>query len=138
MKNLVRLFCFLFWLGVIVWACIILTGCTTVIKSDKIVSIKQRTFGINVGTDPVNQTPRIQLGLVTTVWQMIPTSRTGQIYAPRYFDTFELGQSGNPFRSEIRENTGTGDVAVYTNATGGAIIPKVPIPGSPVEPFKPE
>lgn len=130
MKNLTRL------LGVI--ALVLLTGCTTIIKSDKIVSIKQRTFGVAIGADPVNQTPTIKLGLVTTVWQMIPTSTNGTVYAPRYFDTFQLGQSGNPFRTDVSENTGTGDVAVYTNATGGAIIPKAQIPATAVEPFKPE
>ena len=106
-------------------------GCTTIIKSDKILSVKQRTFGISVGASPTTQTPEIKLGLITTVWQMIPTSTNGAIYAPRFFDTFEIGQSANPFSTQVRENTGSGDVSVGTNATGGAIIPKIPAAVAP-------
>jgi len=109
-------------------------GCTTIIKSDKILSVKQRTFGISVGSSPTTQTPEIKLGLITTVWQMIPTSTNGAIYAPRFFDTFEIGQSANPFWTQIRENTGSGDVAVGTNATGEAIIPKIPAAVAPGKP----
>ena len=101
-------------------------GCTTIIKSDKILSVKQRTFGISVGASPTTQTPEIKLGLITTVWQMIPTSTNGPLFAPRFFDTFKIGQGVNPFATEIMENTGSGDVAVGTNATGEAIIPKIP------------
>jgi len=112
-----------------------LTGCTTAIKSDKIISIKQRTFGLAVGVNPVNQAPDIKLGFITTVYQMIPTSTNNTVYAPRYFDTLELEQGVNPFATDIRENTGSGDVAIGTNATGQAIIPKTIIPSSPARPL---
>ena len=110
----------------------LLPGCVTAIKSDKIVSVKTRVFGISVGTNPINQVPEIKLGLVTTVYQMVPTSTNGTLNAPRYFDTFSIGQGVNPFSTQIIENTGTGDVAIGTNATGTAIIPKAPV--KPVPP----
>lgn len=102
------------------------SGCTTALKSDKIVSVKQRTFGIQIGASPSTQTPEIKLGLVTTVFQLIPTTTNGPIYSPKFFDTFEIGQSANPFNTSVRENTGSGDVQVTTNAQGSAIIPKIP------------
>jgi hypothetical protein len=103
-----------------------MAGCTTALKSDKIVSVKQRTFGIQIGASPSTQTPEIKLGLVTTVFQLIPTTTNGPIYSPKFFDTFEIGQSANPFNTSVRENTGSGDVQVTTNAQGSAIIPKIP------------
>lgn len=104
------------------------SGCTTAIKSDKIIAIKQRTFGIHLGAD-VNQTPTIKLGLVTTIYQMVPTS-TNQIYAPRYFDVFRIDQTSNPFKFGIDENSGFGDVSILTNAQGKAILPA---PGAPTK-----
>jgi hypothetical protein len=110
------------------------TGCQTALKSDKIVSVKTRVFGVVVGTDPVNQTPTVKLGLVTTVIQMIPTSTNGTVNAPRFFDTFQIDSTSNPFRTGISENTGAGDVQVTTNAQGSAIIPKAQIPQAPIKP----
>lgn len=107
-----------------------LSGCTTSLKSDKIIAIKQRTFGIHIGASPTTQAPEIKLGLTTTIYQMVPTSTNGPIAAPRYFDTFSIGQGANPFRFDVIENSGFGDVSV-TNTQGKAILPA---PGMPIAP----
>lgn len=107
---------------------LVMTGCVTALKSDKIVSIKQRVFGISIGASATTETPEIKLGLISTVYQMIPTSTNSQVYAPRYFDTLQMDSTSNPFHAGWIENTGAGDVQVSTNAQGQAIIPKVNIP----------
>lgn len=109
-------------------ACLPLMGCTTALKCGNIVSVKQRTFGITLGSNPATDIPEVKLGFVTTVFQVIPVSTNGPSNAPRYFDTFKLGQGINPFSTEIIENTGAGDVMIGTNATGSAIVPKSPVP----------
>jgi hypothetical protein len=111
-----------------------LSGCTTAIQHGNIISVKQRVFGLCVGTDAVNNTPKVQFGLTTTVVQFIPTSTNSTIAAPRFFDTFEIDSTGNPFKTGVRENTGAGDVAIGTNATGTAIIPKIPAPTMSIVP----
>ena len=107
-------------------------SCVTALKSDKIVSIKQRTFGIQFGENPTTQTPDIRLGLITTVYQLIPTSTNGPVNAPRFFDAFAIEQTGNPFRFSVNENTGAGEVMVGTNATGAAIVPRTQLLSKPV------
>lgn len=109
----------------------LLTGCAVAYKADKITSIKTRVFGIQVtATDATTGTPKIQMGLVSTVIQLIPTSTNGPIQTPRYFDTFQIDQSSNPFNFGMIENTGSGDVQISTNGQGQAIIPKL---GPPVQ-----
>lgn len=119
--------------GLVLAACLTLaalTGCAgPAYRSDKITSIKTRTFGIQIEESPTTQTPAIRLGLVTTVIQLIPTSTNSTIYAPKFFDTFQIDQTGNPFRFGVTENTGSGDVMIRTNASGGAIIPRTEILG---------
>lgn len=105
---------------------LLLTGCITALQSDKIVSIKQRVFGVVVETaNSANGTPSVKLGFSSTVWQMIPTSTNGPVYAPKYMDVFDLKQGINPFATGIKEDTGTGDVLVGsgTNDSSKAIIP---------------
>lgn len=119
MKHL-RLPSVLCLLSTVLW----LTGCTTAIKSDKIVAIKQRSFGIVVGQSPTTQSPEVHLGFVSTVFQMIPTSTNGPISAPKYADTFAIDQGLNPFGFAVKENVGAGDVRISTNATSEAILPK--------------
>lgn len=113
------------------------TGCTTALKSDKIVLVKSRWFGINItATTETSQTPKIRLGWGSEVFAMIPTATNQPINAPKVGDTFELGQGLNPFSTSIKDNLWTGDVEVRTNATGGAIIPKGPV--APMIPAQPK
>lgn len=99
------------------------TGCQTALNSDKIISVKQRCFGITVETaNTANSTPSIKLGFCSTVWQVIPTS-TNSIYAPSYVDTFNLDQGLNPFATGISENTGAGSVMIGTNGQASALFP---------------
>lgn len=102
------------------------SGCVSAINSNKITSIKSRGFGIVLSaSSSTTATPEVKLGWFSTVFQMIPTSTNGIVYAPKYFDTLEITQSVNPFATGISENTGSGDVQISTNATGQAIIPKL-------------
>ena len=101
------------------------SGCTTALNSNKIISVKVRTFGVSIGENPVNQTPEIKLGFSSIVYQMIPTS-TNAVFAPKYADSYSLSHSANPFVTDIDETTGTGDVQVNdgTNVISTAISPK--------------
>ena len=102
-----------------------LAGCQTALNSDKIISVKQRCFGLVVETTSTTaNAPNIKLGFTSTVWQMIPTSTNGPVNAPKYVDTFDLEQNINPFATGISENTGSGDVMVGTNGTSSAVVPK--------------
>lgn len=106
-------------------ACFLATGCQTALNSNKIISVKQRCFGVVLETtSSANQTPNVKLGFVSTVWQMIPTCTNAPIYAPLYMDTFDLGQSINPFGTDISENTGAGSVMIGTNGQASAFPPK--------------
>lgn len=113
-----------------------LSGCGTPFKSDKIFAIKERGFGIVVAESPANQTPEIKLGFFSSVIQMIPTS-TNNVYAPKYADSFTLGQGLNPFATSIEETTGTGDVGLYfgTNAVSRSIVP---VPGAKISAVAPK
>lgn len=82
-------------------------------------SIKTRVAGLNIAYQGVG----IQFGFISSVIQKVPTS-TNQMYAPRHFENFNMDSTANPFNTSIIENSGFGDVQVYTNAQGGAIIPK--------------
>jgi hypothetical protein len=102
-----------------------LTGCTTALQSDKIMSVKQRCFGLVVETvSTTSASPNVKLGFVSTVWQIIPTCTNGPIFAPQYMDTFDLGQEINPFGTSITENTGSGSVMLGTNGEASAFAPK--------------
>lgn len=107
-----------------------LVGCTTALKSDKIVTVKSRIFGIQVGENPATQVPEVKFGFISTVYQMIPTSTNGTVYAPKYADYFDLKQGANPFNTGIQETTGTGDVSIG-NADGTNTISHPAIPSSP-------
>ncbi len=47
---------------------------------------------------------------------MVPTA-TNEVFAPRYADTYEFIDTGNPFRVEISEDAAFGDVMVSSNGT---------------------
>lgn len=68
-----------------------------------------------VAENPATQVPEIYLGFISVVRQTIPVS-TNKMYAPRYADTFSMGQGLNPFSWNVQENTAAGDVAV-SNST---------------------
>ena len=100
-----------------------LAGCTTALNSDKIISVKQRCFGVVVETTSTTaNAPNVKLGFCSTVWQMIPTS-TNALFAPDYVDTFDLHQDINPFATGISENTGSGTVMIGTNGQASALFP---------------
>lgn len=105
----------------------LLCGCTTAIKSGYIISAKERFFGIMVA-EGANQVPEVKMGFGSVVYMMIPTSTNGQVYVPKFADTFSIDQGLNPFGFEVRENTGAGDVSIGTNATSTAIVPKAARP----------
>lgn len=112
-------------MGFALLASLSLTGCVQALRSDKIVSVKQRCFGLVLETtSATTQTPNVKLGFCSTVWQMIPTCTNAPIYAPLYMDTFDLGQSLNPFGTDISENTGAGAVSIGTNGEASAFPPK--------------
>ena len=96
---------------------------------NKIVAVKIRFFGLMAGQNPATQTPEVKLGWGSSVVMMVPVS-TNAVFAPRYFDVFEIGQGLNPFSTHIAENAGFGDVSVGTNATGAAVIPKAAPPSA--------
>ena len=103
---------------------LVLPGCATALNSNKIVSVKQRCFGLVVETaSSTSSTPNVKLGFCSTVWQMIPTS-TNALFAPAYADTFDLTQSVNPFATGITENTGAGTVGIGTNGVASYLFPK--------------
>lgn len=104
-----------------------LSGCMSG-PSGNIVAVKQRVLGISIEQSDTSQTPRFRVGLITSVYQLVPVNTNGPVYAPRYFDTFDVNQSWNPLAFGLQENSGFGDVAVSTNATGQAIIPKLARP----------
>lgn len=97
-------------------------GCATALQSDKIITVKQRCFGIVVETvSTTTSSPDVKLGFCSTVWEMVPTG-TNRLYAPDYMDTFAMSQSLNPFATDITENTGTGMVSIGTNGEAGVVF----------------
>lgn len=116
-----------FFITLTLAACMLVSGCVTAIRNGYIISVKERFFGIDV-SEGANQVPHVKLGFGSVVYMMIPTSTNQIIYAPKFIDTFSIDQSLNPFGFEVRENTGTGDVMIGTNATGSAIVPKAAAP----------
>lgn len=119
-------------LGLLMCCCCLaaLAGCTTALQSDKIVTVKQRCFGLCLETvSTTSATPNVKLGFSSTVWQMIPTC-TNHIYAPDYMDTFAMSQSINPFATDISENTGTGPVMIGTNGQASALLFPRPPPST--------
>ena len=110
---------------VLVLALVGVMGCSTALKSDKIVSVKSRSFGLVVGQSPANETPQVELGFNSLVIHIIPTS-TNTLYCPRYADVFKLNQGLNPFGFGVEETTGAGDVEVgWTNSNSIAVLPKL-------------
>ena len=98
-------------------------GCKTALDSSKIISVKQRCFGLIVETvSTTSASPNVKLGFCSTVWQMIPTS-TNAIFAPQYADTFDMQQSINPFATDITENTAAGSEMVGTNGEASVVFP---------------
>lgn len=96
---------------------LILPGCA--IHQTDVLSIKTRVAGLNVSY----QGTGIQFGFISSVIQKVPTG-TNQLYSARHFENFTMDQSANPFNTSIVENSGFGDVQVWTNAQGGAVVPK--------------
>lgn len=97
---------------------LLLVGCTTIMNSDKMVIVKTRGLGIIVETSSTsaNSTPSVKMGFFSEIVQIIPTG-TNVVYAPPYMDTFNIGQSANPFDTTIQEDTGIGNVTLGgTNA----------------------
>ena len=92
-----------------------LTGCKTALTSDKIVTIKQRVFGVMLETaNTANSTPSIKAGLVTTVVHLVPTSTNGPIVAPLYTDSFDLSHAANPFTLAVSEDAFFGATPIVT------------------------
>ena len=102
------------------------TGCTSFVtatgQSGVITSITQRCFGVNVGIDKVNETPTVQLGLITTTIQFMPTrtNNAGQICAPDYAATFDVKNNASPFTFDGDETFASGHDATY-KATGQTV-----------------
>ncbi|MDB6112029.1 MAG: hypothetical protein JWR69_3779 [Pedosphaera sp.] len=103
----------------------LLGGCASeAIRAGDIVSITQRTFGVKVGQAPANGSPEVSLGLIATTVQFTPTS-TNALYAPKYANTFKIGQSAIPFTFDVDETIASGDVQTgsSSNLTSVPIIP---------------
>ena len=103
-------------------------GCTTALRSDKIITCKERCFGLIVNTtSTADNTPSIKFGFTSTVIQMLPTS-TNQLYSANFADTFWMNEGLNPFATDVSENTATGNYQIGTNGQAQVIIPKVSRP----------
>lgn len=104
------------------------SGCQTALKSDKIISETSWAVGLFIETtSPAEGTilPKIKLGVVRQTVTMIPTS-TNQVYAPRFGVAYAGKQNAwDPIATDAQESVFSGDVMVSTNATGGAIVPKL-------------
>jgi hypothetical protein len=111
-------------------------GCTnfvTACGANKVITtITQRTFGVNISTASANnETPSIQLGLVTTTVQFLPLGTNGNsLQAPNYAATFNLENNASPFTFDGNESMSSGNYATFepgqTNAASTAtpVIPK--------------
>lgn len=106
----------------------LLCGCKTALQSDKIISQASWLVGISLETtSPVEGTilPKVRLGVVRQTITMIPTS-TNQVYAPRFGSAYAGKQNAyNPIACDAQESVFSGDVMISTNATGGAVVPKL-------------
>lgn len=105
-----------------------LCGCQTALKSDKIISETSWILGLRVKTTDAtsgNMLPDVQLGVMRQTITMVPTA-TNAIYSPRFGVAYAGKQNAwNPISTDAQESVFSGDVMVSTNATGGAIVPKV-------------
>ena len=102
--------------------CIFSTGCTTLIKSDKICTIKETVFGLKISTTTAaSQTPEISFGQTRSVIHFVPTS-TNILYAAPYADTYDI-EAANPFHVIQSEDAAFGYVSIDgTNGTH-ALVP---------------
>ena len=105
------------------------SGCQTALKSDKIVSETSWVVGLRVKTSDAtgaNPLPDVQLGVMRQTITMIPTSTNGTITAPRFGSVYAGKQNAyDPISTDAQESVFSGDVMVSTNATGGAVVPKL-------------
>jgi hypothetical protein len=103
-------------------------GCQTALKSDKIISQTSWVVGLRIKTsDTTSGTilPDAQLGVMRETITMIPTA-TNQVFAPRFGSAYAGKQNAyNPISTDAQESVFSGDVMVSTNATGGAVVPKL-------------
>ena len=111
----------------------LLCGCQSLVKSDKIISVTTWGVGLRAtASSPTSGTalPDVWLGVTRQTVTMIPTS-TNNIYAPRFGVAYTGKQNAyNPIATDAEESVFSGDVMIGTNATGGAIIPKLGPPSA--------
>lgn len=102
-------------------------GCGTPGKYGQIMSVSTWFVGARVMTTSAStQTPEVWLGVGRQTVTYIPTSTNGTIAAPRFGSGFTSDQTAwNPLSANAAETVFSGDVMVGTNATGGAIVPKL-------------
>jgi hypothetical protein len=117
---------------IIIMAALVCAGCQTALKSDKIISQTSWVVGLRLKTSDTtsgNILPDVQLGVMRETITMIPTTTNGQITAPRFGSTYAGKQNAyNPIATDAQESVFSGDVMISTNATGGAILPKLSPP----------
>ena len=103
-------------------------GCTQIIKSDKIFSQTSWIVGIQVKmSNPTssNPLPDVKLGVMRETISLIPTA-TNRVFAPQFGAAYTGRQNAyNPISTDAQESVFSGDVMISTNATGGAVIPKL-------------
>ncbi len=97
-------------------------GCVTAINSQKVRSMTVRGKGLKL-TAPDGT--GIIFGVFTCSYMSIPVSTNGPVYAPRYGNALGSSDTWSPWSDTWAESVFSGDVMVNTNATGGAIIPKL-------------
>lgn len=95
-----------------------LTGCTsfvTAVGNNKVATtVTQRVFGVNIVTASANnQTPSIQLGLITTTVQFMPLSTNGPISSPNTSANFGLENNASPFTFDGDESMAWGNYASF-------------------------
>lgn len=108
-----------------------LCGCQTALRSDKIIAETSWIVGLQIKVSDTTSgqiLPDVKLGVMRQSIHMIPTS-TNQVYAPRFGSSYSGSQNAwDPIATDAQESVFSGDVMVSTNATGGAIVPKVVAP----------
>lgn len=108
-------------------AAVLLTGCTSIMTSNKAVVITTKGFGVHItaSSASANAAPDVLLGFYSVRVAMLPTSTNGPIAIPRYMDTFQSKSAWNPFETQLNDNIGFGDVLVGagTNDTSRALWP---------------
>lgn len=91
--------------------CGLLTGCSA--PTGAIYANKTTVFGLQIGQDLASKSPKIQLGLVRSFQQVVPTA-TNPVYAAPYASS--VNADIRLTRQTVDEDFSTGGLVLPTNA----------------------